>query len=774
MIQPEQTIASRRLTGASRRVVLTALVLIATSACSGGDDAAESDEATSTSVAEATIEEEPATSSSDEPDDDTGTTTTTTASAPTTSVPPEPPRVAPAGERWVSTMIEPGLSGIGVPTVAVLDDSIWVVANRFNGAVAYRSTDGGDTWEDRSFVEAPQSATTHSISGIVRGATGRLVAHGSINSDCNGSESVDDGYRFVGVCRALRPVVHVSDDGGDSWTELSPAALQPSPGTSVVVNQIVATPTGYAAIGTVRGPDWHARVWDSADGAEWAVAAELRTPDAPSTGVALAVVENRAVAIVDANPCATPEFNNTPGWILGTQWADHGRIFDGPSLDQLALQTPADHPLAPEPASLDCAALDQFEVAGLPYPDLAVGATASGVVIARVGVPADEEPETPVDLELATLSADESAGAWTVSQASGVTAGDGLSGRLGQTTIVSTGGAGLVTTGSLGSTRSSVRVFGSGSEPAVADPPLIATRLGQVVADGEDLVVAAILDAQPYDAVSGGTEPRSLQFWRSTATIDELDRSCQLAPGASCAFTDLTLHPDYPDFSGLDLAAIDLAFAELGGADLSGSNLTGARLWEVTSALGDADLSGANLSGASLQSARLGNLDGADLTGANLDRAAIDSAVDAVFDRAVLRLARVDDATGASFDGAVLRSADLGFSTLPDPQGFGAVDLDGLELELLIADGVASVDVSIAGWDLTGITLAGPSFDGEQRIRIIDADQAVLSDTTFYAADLTALGPDIDLSAVDVWDNSLCPDGLPPDDGPIGTCLRLD
>ena len=36
----------------------------------------------------------------------------------------------------------------------------------------------------------------------------------------------------------------------------------------------------------------------------------------------------------------------------------------------------------------------------------------------------------------------------------------------------------------------------------------------------------------------------------------------------------------------------------------------------------------------------------------------------------------------------------------------------------------------------------------------------------------TAIDPTVDLSAVDVWDDSICPDGLPPDDPPIGTCVR--
>jgi hypothetical protein len=30
----------------------------------------------------------------------------------------------------------------------------------------------------------------------------------------------------------------------------------------------------------------------------------------------------------------------------------------------------------------------------------------------------------------------------------------------------------------------------------------------------------------------------------------------------------------------------------------------------------------------------------------------------------------------------------------------------------------------------------------------------------------------VDLSLADVWDSSICPDGLPPDDPPIGTYVR--
>ncbi|MBU1226579.1 MAG: hypothetical protein KJ698_05135 [Actinobacteria bacterium] len=45
--------------------------------------------------------------------------------------------------------------------------------------------------------------------------------------------------------------------------------------------------------------------------------------------------------------------------------------------------------------------------------------------------------------------------------------------------------------------------------------------------------------------------------------------------------------------------------------------------------------------------------------------------------------------------------------------------------------------------------------------------------TTFKGVDLSRLDPaTIDLTTVTVWEGSICPDGGPPDNPPIGTCDR--
>ncbi len=76
----------------------------------------------------------------------------------------------------------------------------------------------------------------------------------------------------------------------------------------------------------------------------------------------------------------------------------------------------------------------------------------------------------------------------------------------------------------------------------------------------------------------------------------------------------------------------------------------------------------------------------------------------------------------------------------------------------------------IAGLDLPNVDLSATR-DGP-RLTITSVTGTILSGTLFKNGDLTALDPAlVDLTDVDVWDDSICPDGLPPDDPTIGKCV---
>lgn len=80
--------------------------------------------------------------------------------------------------------------------------------------------------------------------------------------------------------------------------------------------------------------------------------------------------------------------------------------------------------------------------------------------------------------------------------------------------------------------------------------------------------------------------------------------------------------------------------------------------------------------------------------------------------------------------------------------------------------------VSLAGLDLNDARVAA-TFDGPL-LKVTSLDDAILDGTSLDRVDFSAIDTSvIDLSNVDVWnDESICPDGQPPDDLPIGTCVR--
>ncbi len=59
-------------------------------------------------------------------------------------------------------------------------------------------------------------------------------------------------------------------------------------------------------------------------------------------------------------------------------------------------------------------------------------------------------------------------------------------------------------------------------------------------------------------------DPASIVVWRTTSGEGLPTGRCDLQPGGYCVFGDLSEHPDYPDFSGRDLAGVNLTGTDIG------------------------------------------------------------------------------------------------------------------------------------------------------------------------------------------------------------------
>ncbi len=740
-------------------------------ACSGGDDVSApstDDQPTGETVGTST----PSTATPDTMPDTTADTTDTStrATAPPTTAPPTtaPPTTQPApvilptGVVWRATQVgRVGGMGVASSQIVTVDDEAWIVGGRWNGPVLWRSTDG-ETWTE-VVVEPPPSSGSALLDGLIGRPDGGLLAWGHAGSDCYANEPRENGYREVSICRRIRPIVYLSDDG-TTWQRVDPSAMAPGGSNSVHVSEVTAVDDGFVAVGTHRGPDWYGLIWSSPDGENWNVVRELRGADGPMSGREALWDGTTLVVLAHEHPCSQGYINyNTPGWILGTSWANHLRLLTGPSVDALEPVAADGHPILEPPRPVDCAVDDPFFFGMEPYAD-AAGAMIGGriALLDLTDLPDDDtgddagddtgddtgdgdgdgdgdEDAAPIHPRRIVTLID---GTWEESFTEGID-------RSGRDTLVELDGRPAIlraTQPETGVTTIDVIVStDDGWELRTGQTPLLgrisysalSAGDGSTVALGDRLLAVMTAQPNPFESVTFAGQPVDLLVASSRPTDEGSIESCAPTAGTFCAFGEFAAVPSYPNLAGADFAGVQAPFADLGaadysGADFGGATLTGAEVEDTS------DFTGTDFAGAILSGTELEDLAGANLAGADLQRATIGFS-----------------APPASFEGAVLERATL--------ELVATADGEYLDPELVLA-----------GLDLTSTRISG-SYDADAPLlRVVDLRGSVLDGASFYATDLTGVQFDegLDWSVIDVWDNSLCPDGQPPTDGPIGTCVR--
>lgn len=712
-------------------------ICVVMTACSGGGDDPAANEPDDTSdvmvdddLSTTSVPSDGASTSSTTP---AGTTPSSTTSTTTTSTVPEP-EILPVGAVWTSSTVDT-VEGArySAASLSTIGDELWLTGARWNAPAAWRSTDGVE-WSPVT-IEAPIDAAAVTVHGVLDRPGGGYLIWGSHARSCIANEDRGGGYRETGICRRFRPVVFLSDDGA-SWRRVEPPSMQPSSG-SVVLGAVRRVDDGFVAVGTHRGPDWYGMVWSSPDGETWELVRELRGADGPVSANEVLWDGDTLVVLAHEHPCSQNDINdNTPGWILGSAWPNHLRMYAGQDAQSLEPVDPADHPLLEPPMPVDCAVDRAFDLSKEPYAN-ATGSVIGGRIVLFDFTPlpgpvaSDDdsgEDEEEVPRRFVTLDG----GTWVEGASEGVP-------RVGVEPI-DLGGELVFVADSRRNSLTEMTTYvpnGDGTwSQRQADRQVVGDLL-TVVGFGDSVVALTFLWEDPFSSFRSAAD--SFEFVASSSrevTADEVVY-CVPAAGEVCRQARFSGVDAYPDLSGADFGGAEVWFAELGAGDYSGASFAGAQL---QGAVSDA---GANFSGADFSGARL---NGADL----------------------------QDVAGANFAGADLTDARIGFSELPASLD-GAVLVDA-DLDVIRgADGeFATLEMSFAGFDLTGTNIGGPLGEGEVRLAVTDLRGAVLDRTYFYAADLTGVAVDegVDWENVKVWDNSLCPDGLPPTDGPIGTCVR--
>lgn len=664
--------------------------------------------------------------------------TSSTAAATTTTEPP--PRVQATGEVWTSADVGPSVAAEWLNGAVAIGDDVWMLGGRENAAFVWRTADG-TTWTQVA-LEPPLDQGMTTLADLVAAPDGRLVGIGAHGTDCQGADPVEDGYVSVGVCKHWNGLVEISADGGATWQRVEPPSMNAGD-SSVVLSDLTITASGFAAIGTVKGPDWYGAVWTSADGTSWTLATQLRGSTGPMSGRQLLAdaAGTTLVALTDEHPCSTPDWV-TPGWVLGATWASHPRLYVGADATSLALQGPDASPVAATPVDIDCATADEMELPGAPAQ---VGAVVGGTIVVALEA-ANADGASSIDWTIARLVD----GAWQVVPAIPATAGTdaGTSGTYGAAVLFDAGGQiGLLdqaedpVTSALATWR--IRTFDTAaadasgwttvvqtSRPVYSGAPVAAVALDPAAMGAP----AEAVDASTLDVgvVVAGTRTvggqTALTSWASRPTSEDetLVPVCTLVPGADCFAADLILVDDrVGDLAGVDLSGADLQYATLAGGTFDGARFAGA---DLSGAIGvAATFVGADFTGAILRDSTMGDLAGAVLTG-----------VDA-------RGAYLELSAPAQFDGANLANAMV---TRPTFMGEGVAP---------------TVELSLAGADLTAATVSGADILAGGMIHLTDLRGAVLIGTYLDGVDLRGTALDgVDLSMATFGDLSLCPDGLPP------------
>lgn len=663
-----------------------------------------------------------------------------------------------------------------------LGDEIWVIGHRWNGSVAARSLDDGQTWTEVSFGPPPDSGTTH-VQHVVRGDEGRYVAIAARESSCLDGETKEGGFIRYYVCQRERPVVFVSDDKGETWSESAPTGLAPPSGASLHINDLITYDGGYLAAGTIEGPGWRAVLFTSPDGVSWTAEREFVGDDNPMTAQTIAYDGANLVFTAHETPCDNLN-DNTGGWVLGAGWARHGRIFIGSDIGSLTLQQPGEHPLAVAPLDIppDCAPIDDIPVSFYPYPEFTAEVIAGTLTVVERHVPLEqitalEEAEESGDDELideleSTLGTRRWAqlvdGEWIETNVVGVNVLGGSTQTSRSFYVAAAHRPAFVEVRNIDSPLHEVFTV-TEDEPAQvrsAAPIPISRVMGAIGVD-DGYLLFGLQTIDPFKTYQL-EDPASIVAWHTTAGEGSPVGRCDLEPGGQCRFADLTEYPGYPDFSGRDLAGVDLTGTEIGAADFSGADLSGARLWLVTSDRREPpSFVGANLTDAQLQRAELGDISDATVGGATFADANIRWANGVDFSDAVMFEVEIEDLTGVTFGDADLSGARLDITeTLPDLE---RLNYQTIEIAVSFsAEGPFEFDMS--GLDLTGVSFRGP-LGGDDLAVITSLDGAVLDNTRFSYVDLSGIDPSIDLSEVLMGSEVICPDGQ-PSEGLPGTCVR--
>lgn len=640
--------------------------------------------------------------------------------------------VPPAVAVWTEVMVDTddGGSRIGL---ARAQDQWWVLAGRANTARVLRSADG-ETFESILLAPPPESGRL-TVEWLFERADGDLVAYGERGTNCSESDRDADGYRDVTVCTRVRPVVYRSDDGGSTWQLTEPESLAPpSSNAKLRLADVVHDGTQFVAAANVLARDWHVRLYTSPDGEQWTLRRELRDPRGPLHAVRLLFDGDTYLLHTHASPCSEPHDAAVfaGGWGRGSYWAEHDVFYAGADIDGLGVLAPGTGSLVPEPMEVDCTVTDGFAVSQAPYPSVVSDFAAGHItLLGDSSEPAGGDPTVYrlarlVDDQWEQLTVDRGVDGHGEPAASSRSA-PRLTEVDGRLAIIETRPDPLRRSGAV---IPYVYVHDGGDAWAAvpAVDPVFVTAFTQFIWHDEALVAGGFVRVSTD---KGFADLPGL--WRATTGVDDLSR-CEVAAMADCRGHDLTSGTVNLDFSGRDLTGIDLSQVQLATANFDGAILR------------DADLSEAlMLTG--------GSLAGTDLTGANLRGAVLQGLIDADLTDTDARDALLNLAGPLrAWEGAVFEGSIIGFYEWPEPR-----------------------EVSLAGFDLTGVSVNGMGAGDVPPMRITDLSGTTLSGTSFAWIDLSGLevAPDV-LAEISFNIRSTCPDGEPPTgEGNSGlTCVR--
>lgn len=494
---------------------------------------------------------------------------------------------------------------------------VWVMGIVFNQPMLWQSSDGV-TWTETALPGRDDGEIY--VYDIVQMPEGRLVVSGSLATRCRFVDT-RGAYQHLDSCRRQRPVFYLSDDDGATWRRSEPPTMAPPEDHSLVIEGITLHDGVLVAGTTVRGPDWHGRIYSSTDAETWTLDTQVRGDDEPWSVEHVLSDNETLVVLASAHVCSKftdPTDISQAGWVLGTGWAHHLRILAGNAPASVRLLTLQEHPLAAAPMDVDCEEVSPIELNSTPYAR-ADGAVIGGrITLLEHSAEEDDREASSYARRVVTLVD----GSWKVQ---GVM---DLPRVLFNARLVDLGGVpALMNSAGTGDTaQARMRLWRPEATGTWVEETsvtrLLQSRVEVGAAFGDTLLAAGVLHDEPFDRRAYQDDPGEFLLWRSVPVAADRWFSCEFTPGANCRGIDLAATTDRVDFSGMDLSGIDFTLADLASGVFDGANLSGARLVAASGWLGSfvsADLTGADLRGADLP-----DMAGANLTNANLEYAEIE------------------------------------------------------------------------------------------------------------------------------------------------------